>query len=150
MSSKRETAMQALLATLTTALATLRPAPTVLRNDDALPESIPAGGLVLLRDGDGQVSETLLSPLAYVIEQAAQVEIAAKGATTAARATALDLLLLTIGNAVAANRTLSGAADWAEPGMPQFGSLDWDGAMPDGNAVLPITVTFTAAAHPLA
>ncbi len=150
MSSTRETAMQALLAVLATALATLSPAPTLIRNDDAMPETIPAGGLVVLRDGDSQTVETLLSPLSYVIEQGASAEIAVKGATTAARAQALDLLLLTIGNAVAANRTLGGAADWAEPGTPQFGSLDWDGAMPDGNAVVPITITFTAAAHPLA
>ena len=59
MLTTRETILQALLAALQTV-----PGATVLR-DEVLPERLPAGGLVNLRDGDPGTPEVTLSPLAY-------------------------------------------------------------------------------------
>ena len=65
----RETILRALLARLKTI-----PDATVLRNE-ALPEKIPDGGLIILRDGDPGEPETLLSPLSYYWQHRALVEV---------------------------------------------------------------------------
>ena len=65
--SARETAIAALLANLTAAAAA-RPAPkpVVLRNE-TYAQALPAGGLVVLRDGEAVVVEPIMSPLRFHI-----------------------------------------------------------------------------------
>jgi len=75
MPTPRETILQALLAALQTV-----PDATVLR-EDVLPERIPAGGLVILRDGDPGAPEVTLSPLAYHYEYRAEIEVIVQGKT---------------------------------------------------------------------
>jgi len=48
--SARETAIAALISRLATSLAVRNPAPLVLRGE-TIPQRIPAGGLVVVRDG---------------------------------------------------------------------------------------------------
>jgi hypothetical protein len=54
--SLRETALTALFARLNASLAARNPAPVIRRNE-TVPQRLPAGGLVVLRDGES-VSET--------------------------------------------------------------------------------------------
>ena len=97
MPTSRETTLQALLAVLQTV-----PAATVLR-EEVLPERLPAGGLVILRDGDPGAPEVTLSPLAYHYEHRAEIEVIVQGKTPATRATTFDTLVQAIGTALVAN-----------------------------------------------
>jgi hypothetical protein len=80
----REAILQALFARLQTVTDA-----TVLRNE-ALPERIPDGGLIILRDGDPGEPETLLSPLSYYWQHRALVEAVVQKGDQAARDLALD------------------------------------------------------------
>jgi len=69
MPTPRETILQALLAALQSV-----PNATILRGA-ILPERIPAGGLLILRDGDPGTPEVTLSPLQYHYEHRAEIEV---------------------------------------------------------------------------
>ena len=92
MATKRETVLQALF-TLLSGLS----GPTVLRNGN-LPERIPAGGMIILRDGDPGEPEVLLSPPEYVYDHRADADVIVDAATPTGRDTIFDSILLAIGN----------------------------------------------------
>jgi len=147
--SSRESAIAALHARLLTSLAARSPAPTVLRNETA-PQRLQPGGLVVLRDGDTVEETPILSPLSWQIEHRAEVEVTVAGATPAARTTLLDALLVDIAAAIAANRTLGGAVEWAQPVAPDFEDVEFEAAAAARAATLPVSLFFTAAGSPLA
>jgi len=136
MPTNRETILQALLAALQTV-----PDATVLR-EDVLPERVPAGGLVILRDGDPGSPEVTLSPLAYHYEHRAEIEVITQGKTPEARATAFDTLIQTIGVALAIDRTLGGFCDWTEAQAPQSVDLPVEGAAALKAAIIPVILTY--------
>ena len=137
MPTPHETILQALLAALQTV-----PDATVLR-EEILPERVPAGGLVILRDGDPGAPEVTMSPLAYHYEHRAEIEVIVQGKTPAARATAFDTLLQSIGAALAADRTLGGLCDWTEAQAPQPVDLPVEGAAALKAAIIPVILTYT-------
>jgi len=147
--SAREIAIAALHSRLITSLAARNPAPLVLRGE-TIPQRIPAGGLVVVRDGETVEETPILSPLAWQIEHRAEVEITVAGATPAARNALLDALLVDVGAAIATNRTLGGAVEWAQPGSGSFEDVEFEGAAAARAAVVPITLWFTVAGSPLA
>lgn len=108
--SKRESALVALKAVFVTAC----PGADVKRNLD-VPSGAGPGGLVILRDGDIGEPEVTLSPPAYAYEHRAEVEIVTEGGPDDAPSTLLDTLLSDIDLALAADPTLGGAVDHAEP-----------------------------------
>lgn len=147
--SARETAIAALLTQIkTSAAARPSPKPVVLRNE-AYPQSLPAGGLVVLRDGETVVSETIMSPLRYHMEHAAEVEVVVAGATAATRAAALDALLVALALGIAANRALGGAVEYAEVGTADLEDVEFEGAAPLRAARFTVTLQFSAAETPL-
>ncbi|WP_149539360.1 hypothetical protein [Siccirubricoccus phaeus] len=146
--SARETAIAALHARLQAGLAARAPAALVLRNE-TVPQRLPPGGLVVLRDGETAEETPLLSPLAWAVEHRAEVEVTVAGATPAARAALLDALLADIAAAIAADRTLGGAVEWAQPGSPGFEDVEVEGAAAARAALVPVTLWFTAAGSPL-
>ncbi|MCK8787267.1 hypothetical protein M0638_23110 [Roseomonas sp. NAR14] len=146
--SQRETAIAALHARLQAGLAARAPAPLVLRNE-TVPQRVPSGGLLVLRDGETAEETPLLSPLAWAVEHRAEVEVTVAGATPAARAALLDALLVDIAAVIAADRTLGGAVDWAQPGSPGFEDVEVEGAAAARAALVPVTLWFTAAGSPL-
>lgn len=108
--STRETALAALKAMLVTAC----PGADVKRNAD-VPSGTGPGGLVILRDGDVGEPEVTLSPPAYAYEHRAVVEIVIEGGPGDAPSALLDTLLSDIDLALAADPTLGGSVDHAEP-----------------------------------
>ncbi|MBX6386202.1 MAG: hypothetical protein IRZ07_25060 [Microbispora sp.] len=146
--SARETAIAALHALLQAGLAARAPAPLVLRNE-TVPQRLPPGGLVVLRDGETAEETPLLSPLAWAVEHRAEVEVTVPGATPAARAALLDALLAAIAAAITADRTLGGAVEWVQPGSPGFEDVELEGAAAARAALVPVTLWFTAAGSPL-
>jgi hypothetical protein len=120
--SKREQVLDALTALVTTAL----PAATVLRNA-AKPQRIPAGGLVVIRDGDLGEAEVLLSPRRYVYNHRIEFEVAALKQGAATREQTLDGMLVAIGNAIQANRTLGGLCVEIWPEAPVNDDIETEG-----------------------
>ena len=147
--STRETAIAALHGRLAAALATRNPAPLVLRGE-TVPQRLPPGGLVVIRDGETVEETAILSPLAWAIEHRAEVEVTVAGATPAARNAQLDALLVDIAAAITADRTLGGAVEWAQPGASDFEDVEFEGAAAARAASVPVTLFFTVAGSPLA
>ena len=139
MPTTRETILQALLAALQTVSGA-----TVLRGA-ILPERIPAGGLLILREGDPGTPEVTLSPLQYHYEHRAKVEVIVQGKTPAARDAAFDTLLAELATAIAFDRTLGGLCDWVEAEAPQPVDLPVEGAEALKAAIVPIILTYTTA-----
>ena len=138
MSSVRETALQALLAVLQTVSSV-----TVKRNE-VLPVKIPESGLIILFDGEVNIAETLLSPLRYLIQHRAEVQVAVQKSTPAARDTALDGILTNIAEALTANPRLNGTVDVAVLEAPQFIDEPIDGAAGLKIASVPVLLEYVA------
>ncbi len=141
--SVRETALSALHARLGATLAARNPAPKVLRNE-TVPQRLPTGGRVVVRDGDTVEETPILSPLAWAIEHRAEGEV------VAATGALLDALLVDIAAVIASDRTLGGAVEWAQPGAPAFDDAETEGAAAARAASVSVTLSFTVAGSPLA
>ncbi len=139
MPTPRETILQALLAALQAV-----PGATVLRGA-ILPERIPVGGLLILRDGDPGTPEVTLSPTQYHYEHRAEVEVIVQGKTPAVRDAAFDALLSDLATALPVDRTLGGLCDWTEAEAPQSVELPVEGAEALKAAIVPIILTYTTA-----
>jgi hypothetical protein len=139
MTSARETALLALHHRLQAVSG-----PMVLRNE-VLPAKLPAGGLVILRDGDPGEAEATLNPVSYLWQHRAELEVVVEGATGEARDAALDALLVAIGAALASDPSLGGAVDWSEAGAPRTEDLAIEGAAALKGAVVPVTLVYTSA-----
>jgi hypothetical protein len=121
MGSKRETVLAAVTALVAAALLRVE-----VKRNLAKPERIPAGGLVVIRDGDPGEPELSLSPLTYLYAHRIPLEIAA----SETREQALDAMMMAIGAAVKANRTLWGLCDWLEAEAPTTDDIEAYGAAP--------------------
>lgn len=123
MASRGETVIEAIRALIDGAV----PSAEVQRNLDS-PVRIGAGGLIVVRDGDPGDPEMTMSPLSYTYAHAVRVEVAVQGETIETRIAALDAVLIPIGQAVEADRTLGGLCDWLEPTAPDRNDLRTEGA----------------------
>ena len=133
MASKREQVLLSLLAQL-------RSIPLVkVERNRMRPERVPPEGLLILRDGDLGEPEVLLSPLIYVWTHTARVELYSGSADPDAH---MDVLLISLGEALNTDASLGGLVD-----LMDIGSPDFDGAAPDGGpdikaAVVSIRLTY--------
>ncbi len=143
MATTRENVLQALFGVLQGV-----PGATVLRGE-VLPERVPAGGLLILRDGEPGAPEVTLSPLRYHWQHRAEVEAIVQGKTPTTRDSTFDALAAAIGTALAADRTLGGLCDWSEPDAPQPVDLPIEGAQALKAAVIAVTLHYTTS-DPLA
>jgi hypothetical protein len=137
--SHREQTLTALHARLSALAA------NVLRGE-VLPERVPAGGLLILRDGEPGEPEVTLSPLTYHYQHRAAIEAVLQGPD---RDGAFDMLCASIGTALAADRTLGGLCDWVEAEAPQPADLPVEGAAGLKAAVIPVILHYSTA-DPLA
>ncbi len=143
MPTRREEVLAALLARLQTMPG------AIVKREEPLPDKIPAAGLVILRDGDPGEPEVLLSPLTYLWQHEAEIELVVQQAPADAATGTLDDLLAEIGSALAADRTLGGLVDWVEWGAPRTRDLAIDGATGLKAAVVTVTLHY-ASSDPLA
>jgi hypothetical protein len=142
--SKAEQVLEAIKALLETV-----PDAVVERNS-ALPEKIPAGGLIILRDGDPGEPEQALGGFANVYYQhAVEIEVYVEEGDAAVRDTAFDDLLQQIGTALDADPTLGGLAFGLTYGRPETSIEAVPGAPAIKSATLTVIVDYEAAA-PLA
>ena len=115
----------------------------VLRNAE-VPTTIPAEGLIVLRDGDpGDPVDVTLSPVTYTFDHRVEIEVYAQAQAKTARTATLDGLIGAIGSALAADRTFGGLADWSAPGGPSVTDTGSTGAQSIASAAINLTVTYT-------
>lgn len=138
MSSKREQVLAAIRTLVEGAL----PGATVKRSQDNKPEQIGPGGTVIIRDGDLTESEVLLSPLTYIYDHHIPLEIAAFEANGVKPTDALDMMMVSIGNAIMADRTLGGLCDWIDAVPPVTDNMDAEGVAPGRWADAAIMATY--------
>lgn len=118
----RETILQALFAVLQTISGV-----KVVRNE-AFPERIPDGGLIVMRDGEPGEPEAILSPLSYYWQHRVSLEVAVQKNAATDRDAALDALFEEIAAIVAANKTLGGLCDIVTAHAPDTNTLAIEGA----------------------
>jgi hypothetical protein len=142
MTSKREQALQGLFLMLQNLSGTV-----VLRNEP-LPTQVTAGGLVVLRDGDVGEPEMLLSPMRYIYQHQAELEVLVQDGKQVSRDAKLDALLQAIGALLEQHRTLSGAVDYAHAAAPELLHEAVEGAPTLKAASVPIILEY-ATTNPL-
>jgi hypothetical protein len=138
MSSVRETALQALFTLLQGV------AGVTVKRGEILPVKISDNGLIVLFDGDVTVAETLLSPLRYLIQHRAEVQVAVQKPSTSARNALLDGILTAIATALTANPTLSGTVDVTVLEAPQVTDEPIEGAAGLKIASIPVLLEYIA------
>lgn len=136
MATKRETVLQALFARLSGIIG-----PHVLRNAN-LPERVPAGGIVILRDGDPGEPDVTLNPRTEFYAHRVEIEVYVPRDPTGGGEAALDTLLGSIGAALRINPSLGGLAENLTPSAPETGALAIEGAAPVLTARLVVTVEY--------
>jgi hypothetical protein len=113
-----------------------------VRRNEALPEKVPAAGLVIVRDGEPGEPEILLSPVSYLWRHRATLDVVVGTPAPAERDAALDALLIAIGEALEADPTLGGQVDLLEIGSPSFEIVPIEGAAPVKGAVVPVILHY--------
>ena len=110
---------------------------TVERNS-VLPEKVPTGGLIILRDGDpGEPERPLGGFGSSYYQHAVEIELYVEDGNPAARDAAFDDLLQQIGAALEADPTLDGLAFGVSYGRPET-SIE---AVPGAPAIKAATLT---------
>lgn len=141
--SKRLAVLAALKAMIRNAL----PQATVLGLDghEAPPASVPRGGLVVIRTGDpGEPVEVTMGPLTYWWDHAIPIEVSAMRTSGSSSEQVLDVMLVAIGAAITADRTLGGLCDWVEPAAPATDDIYPEGGgLPPRGADLIITASYS-------
>lgn len=135
--SKREIVLNALFERLATL-------DVVVKRNDPLPQKIPDGGLVILRDGNVGEPEVLLSPPYYIFTHRAEIEVIVQKVTSAERDQALDDLLVQVGELLQEDPQLGGEVDFMHADPPEFIDEVVDGGVTIKGAVVPIVLEYTS------
>ncbi len=112
-----------------------------VKREAPLPETVPAGGLIILRDGDPGDPEVILSPVTYLWEHQTEIEVILQRGQDD-DSVAMDALLMAVGDVLAADRSLGGLAEWLEWGAPKTSGLAIDGAAALRGATVPVTIHY--------
>ncbi len=121
----------------------LRTIPDVVaKRNEALPQSVPAAGLVILRDGDPGEPDVTLNPRTEFYSHRAEIEAFATQPAGGGGESVLDALLARIGIALAADRGLGGLAENLTWSAPETSVLAIDGAAPILVGRLTVTIEY--------
>lgn len=118
------TASETRLAALAAVLSAAMPAGAAFGRNIALPTRIPGAGAAILRDGEPGEPEVTMSPILYLYEHRAELDIVTAGA---ARNATLDAMKAAVGVAIAADRTLGGLCDYMVAEAPAPVDLPGEG-----------------------
>jgi hypothetical protein len=139
--SKTEQMLEAIKALLETV-----PDAVVERNS-VLPEKIPDGGLIILRDGEpGEPEQALGGFGSTYYQHAVEIEVYVEEGDAAPRDAAFDDVLQQIGAALEANPTLGGLAFGLTYGRPETSIEAVPGAPAIKSATLTVTVDYETSA----
>jgi hypothetical protein len=143
MPSMREQVLSALFSQLHTI-----PLAFVKRNE-ALPQAVPAAGLVILRDGDPGEPDVTLNPVHLFYSHRAEIEAFVPQPAGGGGEGLLDALLEDIGAALAADRSLGGLVENLTWSAPEISVLAIEAGAPILCARLIVTLEYLTA-DPLA
>ena len=135
--SKREIVLNALFERLSTL-------DVSVKRNDPLPQKIPDGGLVILRDGNVGAPEILLSPPYYIFTHRAELEVIVQQEAPAERDQALDWLLVEIGELLLSDPRLGGQVDYMHADPPEFVEEPVEGGVTIKGAIVPIVLEYTS------
>ena len=135
--SKREIVLNALFERLSTL-------DVSVKRNDPLPQKIPDGGLVILRDGNVGEPEILLSPPYYIFTHRAELEVIVQQEAPAERDQALDWLLVEIGELLLSDPRLGGQVDYMHADPPEFVEEPGEGGVTIKGAIVPIVLEYTS------
>ena len=138
MTSKREQVLSALSDRLRGI------AGAAVKRNEALPVSVPAAGLVLLRDGDPGEPDVTLNPRTEFYSHRTEIEVFVTRPVDGGGEAVLDALLAQVGAALAADRSLGGLAENLFCSAPETSVLAIEGAAPILAARLTITIEYLA------
>lgn len=139
MTSRREAVLEAVKALIVAAM----PLADVQRNRDKSDDIAP-GGRAILRDGDPGEAEVTMSPLQYTYTHAIPLEIGVPVDDPETRSARLDALLVPLGAAIAADRTLGGLCDWLDVSAPATDDAEAFGFDPLRWADFSVIATYTS------
>jgi hypothetical protein len=115
----------------------------VVERNSVLPEKIPDGGLIILRDGDpGEPEQALGGFGSTYYQHGAEIEVYVEEGDAATRDAAFDDLLQQIGAALEADLTLGGLAFGLTYGRPEPTIEAVAGAPAIKTATLTVTVDY--------
>jgi hypothetical protein len=136
MSSKRERVLSTLFGQLQAI-----PHAAVKRNE-ALPQTVPTGGLVILRDGDPGEPDVTLNPRSEFYNHRGEIEAYVTQPVGGGGEAMLDALLAEIAAALAADRSLGGLAENLYWSAPETSVLAIEGAAPILAAHITVTIEY--------
>ena len=136
MPSKREQVLAALFARLEAELS------ATVRRNEALPERVPAEGLVILRDGDPGEPDVTLNPRTEFYSHRVELEVLVTRAGRRRRRGGARCPARAVAAALAPDPSLGGLAENLRLGAPEIGTLAIEGAAPILTARLIVTVEY--------
>lgn len=113
-----------------------------VKRNVALPQAVPGGGLVVLRDGEPGEPDVTLNPRTEFFSHRAEIEAYVTQPVGGGGESVLDGLLAEIGAALAADRSLGGLAENLLWSAPETSVLAIEGAAPILNARITITIEY--------
>ena len=137
MASRREQVLSALFGRLKGV------AGAAVKRNEALPSSVPPGGLVILRDGDPGEPDVTLNPRMEFYSHCAEIEACVTQPVGGDGEPVLDALLTEIGTALATNRGLGGLAENLTWSAPEIAVLAIEGAAPILTARMTVTIEYS-------
>lgn len=114
----------------------------LVERDAPWPKKAQPGGQVIVRNGDPGDPEITLSPLAYTYSHGVEIEVFGPAADDDRHA-ALDAMLIALGEAVEADRTLGGLCEWLEPSAAEPDDVMVDHGQPLRAARLTVLAVYT-------
>ena len=119
----------------------------VVERNSALPEKVPDGGLIILRDGDpGEPEEALGGFGNAYYQHAVEIEVYVEEGDAAARDAAFDALLQQVGTTLEADLTLGNLVFGLAYGRPEAAVEAVAGAPAIKSATLTVTVDYETSA----
>ena len=137
MTSRREQALRGLFLCLYHGLFGVR-----VERNYVVPTSIPREGLVVVRDGNPGEPDIVLSPLHYIYNHRAEVEVFVQDVDDRTRDAALDNLIVHIGDVLHGAETFNGVIDCLRVDSPDLFTQPVEGAAPMKAATLPVTLEY--------
>jgi hypothetical protein len=113
-----------------------------VRRNECLPQTVPAGGLVILRDGEPGEPDVTLNPRTEFYGHRAEIEAYVTQPVTGGGEAELDRLLSAIGSALAADPSLGGLAENLVCSAPIVEAVAIEGAPPILCARLTVTIDY--------
>ena len=136
MTSKREQALSALFARLQGV------AGATVRRNEALPQTAPAGGLVILRDGDPGEPDVTLNPRTEYYTHRAEIEAFVTQPVGGGGEEELDALFSWLSAKLNIDRSLGGLAENLTWSAPETSVLAIEGAAPILTARITVTIEY--------